>query len=82
MHALVIHAPLDLRIEDAPTPEPEANQLLVRIRAEFAVAVELLNKGLLDVKQLISDVFPYRESVRMFRTASDRSKPCATDWAP
>ena len=33
MHALVIHAPLDLRIEDVPTPEPEANQLLVRVRA-------------------------------------------------
>jgi len=33
MHALVIHAPLDLRIEDLPTPEPEANQLLIRVRA-------------------------------------------------
>lgn len=33
MHALVIHAPLDLRIEDVPTPEPEANQLLIRVRA-------------------------------------------------
>ena len=33
MHALVIHAPLDLRIEDVPTPEPEAHQLLIRIRA-------------------------------------------------
>ncbi|MDN7184302.1 L-idonate 5-dehydrogenase [Caballeronia sp. SEWSISQ10-4 2] len=33
MHALVIHAPLDLRIEDIPTPEPEAHQLLIRVRA-------------------------------------------------
>ena len=33
MHALVIHAPLDLRIEDVPTPEPEAHQLLIRVRA-------------------------------------------------
>ena len=33
MHALVIHAPLDLRIEDVPTPEPEAGQLLIRVRA-------------------------------------------------
>ena len=33
MHALVIHAPLDLRIEDVPTPEPEADQLLIRVRA-------------------------------------------------
>src|SRR3984885_2479567 len=33
MHALVIHAPLDLRIEDVPTPEPDADQLLIRVRA-------------------------------------------------
>ncbi len=45
-----------------------------RFHEEFAVAVELLNKGLIDVRQLISDVFPYRESVQAFRTASDRSK--------
>jgi L-idonate 5-dehydrogenase len=45
-----------------------------RFHEEFAVAVELLNKGLIDVKPLISNVFPYQESVQAFQTASDRSK--------
>lgn len=45
-----------------------------RFHEEFAVAVELLNKGLIDVKPLISDVFPYQESVKAFQTAGDRSK--------
>ena len=45
-----------------------------RFHEEFAVAVELLNKGLIDVKPLISAVFPYQESVKAFQTAGDRSK--------
>lgn len=45
-----------------------------RFHEEFAVAVELLNKGLIDVKPLISGVFPYQESVKAFQTAGDRSK--------
>jgi len=45
-----------------------------RFHEEFAVAVELLNKGLIDVKPLITGVFPYQESVKAFQTASDRSK--------
>ena len=32
MEALVIHAPGDLRVEEVPTPELEAGQLLVRVR--------------------------------------------------
>ena len=32
MDALVIHAPGDLRVETIPTPEPQAGQLLVRVR--------------------------------------------------
>ncbi|RDV00378.1 L-idonate 5-dehydrogenase [Trinickia dinghuensis] len=45
-----------------------------RFHEEFAVAVELLNKGLIDVKPLISGVFPYQESLKAFQTAGDRSK--------
>ena len=37
-----------------------------RFHEEFAVAVELLNKGLVDVKPLISATFPYRDSARAF----------------
>jgi len=45
-----------------------------RFHEEFAVAVELLNKGLVDVKPLISEVFSYRDSVLAFEKAGDRSK--------
>ncbi|NTX27862.1 L-idonate 5-dehydrogenase [Burkholderia pyrrocinia] len=45
-----------------------------RFHEEFAVAVELLNKGLVDVKPLISDIFPYQECVKAFQTAGDRTK--------
>ena len=45
-----------------------------RFHEEFAVAVELLNKGLIDVKPLISGIFPYQDSVKAFQTAGDRSK--------
>jgi L-idonate 5-dehydrogenase len=45
-----------------------------RFHEEFAVAVELLNKGLIAVKPLISNVFSYRDGVKAFETASDRSK--------
>jgi L-idonate 5-dehydrogenase len=45
-----------------------------RFHEEFAVAVELLNKGLIDVKPLISAVFPYQDSVAAFQAAGDRSK--------
>ncbi|SAL02786.1 L-idonate 5-dehydrogenase [Caballeronia ptereochthonis] len=45
-----------------------------RFHEEFAMAVELLNKGLVDVKPLISEVFPYRDCLQAFQKAGDRSK--------
>ncbi|MGI4777690.1 MAG: L-idonate 5-dehydrogenase [Janthinobacterium lividum] len=45
-----------------------------RFHEEFAVAVELLNKGLVDVKPLISATLSYRDSVRAFALAADRSQ--------
>jgi L-idonate 5-dehydrogenase len=45
-----------------------------RFHEEFAVAVELLNKGLLDVKPLISATLSYRDSARAFALAADRSQ--------
>ncbi|QEI09265.1 L-idonate 5-dehydrogenase [Pigmentiphaga aceris] len=45
-----------------------------RFHEEFAVAVELLNKGLVDVKPLISATLSYRDSTQAFELAGDRSK--------
>lgn len=45
-----------------------------RFHEEFAVAVELLNKRLVDVKPLISATVPYRDAARAFKLASDRSQ--------
>ena len=45
-----------------------------RFHEEFAVAVELLNKGLVDVKPLISATIPYRDAARAFKLAADRSQ--------
>ena len=45
-----------------------------RFHEEFAVAVELLNKGLVDVKPLISATVPYRDAGRAFKLAADRSQ--------
>jgi L-idonate 5-dehydrogenase len=45
-----------------------------RFHEEFAVAVELLNKGLIDVKPLISATVPYRDAGRAFALASDRTQ--------
>lgn len=45
-----------------------------RFHEEFAVAVELLNKGLVDVSPLISATLSYRDSVRAFALAADRTK--------
>ncbi len=45
-----------------------------RFHEEFAVAVELLNKGLIDVKPLISATLPYRDSARAFALAGDRAQ--------
>ncbi len=45
-----------------------------RFHEEFAIAVELLNKGLIDVKPLISATVPFRDSGRAFALAADRSQ--------
>ena len=45
-----------------------------RFHEEFGIAVELLNKGLVDVKSLISATVPYRDAGRAFALAADRSK--------
>ena len=45
-----------------------------RFHEEFGVAVGLLNKGLVDVKPLISATLPYRDAGRAFALAADRSK--------
>jgi L-idonate 5-dehydrogenase len=45
-----------------------------RFHGEFATAVELLNKGLVDVSPLISATLSYRDSARAFALAADRSR--------
>ena len=45
-----------------------------RFHEEFETAVELLNKGLVDVKPLISATVPYRDAARAFALAADRSQ--------
>ncbi|MBC5765914.1 L-idonate 5-dehydrogenase [Ramlibacter albus] len=45
-----------------------------RFHEEFGVAVDLLNKGLVDVKPLISATVPYRDAGRAFALAADRSQ--------
>ncbi len=45
-----------------------------RFHEEFAVAVELINKGLVDLKPLISATMPYRDAGRAFALAADRTQ--------
>jgi L-idonate 5-dehydrogenase len=45
-----------------------------RFHEEFETAVKLLNKGLVDVKPLISATLPYRDAARAFALAADRSQ--------
>ncbi|RFB69493.1 MULTISPECIES: L-idonate 5-dehydrogenase [unclassified Herbaspirillum] len=45
-----------------------------RFHEEFALAVELMNKKLVDVKPLISATYPFEKSVEAFEIAGDRSK--------
>jgi len=45
-----------------------------RFHAEFEVAVELLNKRLVDVRPLISATLPYRDAGKAFALAADRSQ--------
>ena len=45
-----------------------------RFHEEFGMAVELLNKGLVDLKPLISATLPFRDAGRAFALAADRSQ--------
>jgi L-idonate 5-dehydrogenase len=45
-----------------------------RFHEEFGVAVELINKRLVDLKPLISATLPYRDAGRAFALAADRSQ--------
>ncbi len=45
-----------------------------RFHEEFAMAVELLNKGLVYIKPLISATLPYRDAGRAFKLAADRTQ--------
>lgn len=45
-----------------------------RFHEEFAVAIDLLNKGLVDVRPLISATLSYRDSARAFSLAADRAQ--------
>ena len=45
-----------------------------RFHAEYATAISLMRKGLIDVKPLISETVALPEAVRGFELASDRSK--------
>ncbi|MDW3684632.1 L-idonate 5-dehydrogenase [Cupriavidus sp. CV2] len=45
-----------------------------RFHEEFAMAVELLNKGLVDVKPLISATVPYQDAGRAFALVADRTQ--------
>jgi L-idonate 5-dehydrogenase len=45
-----------------------------RFHEEFAVAVDLINKGLVDLKPLVSATLPYRDAGRAFALAADRTQ--------
>jgi L-idonate 5-dehydrogenase len=45
-----------------------------RFHEEFAVAVALINQGLVDLKPLISATLPYRDAGRAFALAADRTQ--------
>ena len=45
-----------------------------RFHEEFGVAVELINKGLVDLKPLVSATLSYRDAGRAFALAADRSQ--------
>jgi len=45
-----------------------------RFHEEFGVAVELINKRLVDLKPLVSATLPFRDAGRAFASAADRSQ--------
>ena len=49
-----------------------------RFHEEFAVAVDLMGKGLIDVKPLITHTMPLDDALAAFKTAEDRSQAMKT----
>ena len=45
-----------------------------RFHEEFGVAVELINKRLVDLKPLVSATLPFRDAGRAFALAADRTQ--------
>jgi L-idonate 5-dehydrogenase len=45
-----------------------------RFHEEFGAAVEMMNRGLIDVAPLITQTVPYRQAKQAFELASDRTK--------
>lgn len=45
-----------------------------RFDTEFRLAVDLMGKGLIDVKPLVTDTLPFQDADAAFKLASDRSK--------
>ena len=45
-----------------------------RFHEEFSVAVDYINKGMIDVKPLISATLPFTQARDAFELANDRSK--------
>lgn len=45
-----------------------------RFHQEFATAVEMMNKGLIDVSPVITQTLPFKQAQRAFDLASDRSQ--------
>jgi L-idonate 5-dehydrogenase len=45
-----------------------------RFHEEFSLAVDLINSGRVDLKPLLTDVFPLEDAVAAFETAGDRSR--------
>jgi len=45
-----------------------------RFDAEFALAVELMGQGLVDVTPLLTATMPFEQAVEAFELASDRSR--------
>lgn len=45
-----------------------------RFHKEFATAVEMMNKGLIDVSPVITQTLPFKQAQRAFDLASDRSQ--------
>jgi L-idonate 5-dehydrogenase len=52
-----------------------------RFHQEFFVGVDLMRKGLIDVKPLITRTLPFNDAVKAFDLASDRTQAMKTQIA-